>query len=162
MDLNEYQTLAGRTAAREPVAIEIMGKLIDGDQLYRNIRHLMLVENQPVAGLNSTVIGATVKAVLLQLAPHWSTLIGALGLAGEAGEYAELIKKAYGHGHKLDPDKALKELGDVLWYTADSARLQGIDLEVIGSTNIEKLKTRYPDQFTTANSTARVDVQPDP
>lgn len=36
-----------------------------------------------------------------------------LGLTGEAGEVAELLKKHVGHGHALDRDKLAKELGDV-------------------------------------------------
>jgi len=41
-----------------------------------------------------------------------------LGLVGEAGEVADLIKKIKGHGHSPDPEKLIKELGDVLWYVA--------------------------------------------
>ncbi len=41
-----------------------------------------------------------------------------LGLVGEAGEVADLIKKVEGHGHKPDREKLIKELGDVLWYVA--------------------------------------------
>ena len=41
-----------------------------------------------------------------------------LGLVGEAGEVADLIKKIEGHGHPPDPEKLIKELGDVLWYVA--------------------------------------------
>jgi NTP pyrophosphatase (non-canonical NTP hydrolase) len=45
-------------------------------------------------------------------------LIAALGLTGEAGEVAELIKKEIGHGHPPEAAKVAKELGDVLWYAA--------------------------------------------
>jgi len=39
-----------------------------------------------------------------------------LGLAGEAGECVELIKKAWRSGQRLDGEALAAELGDVLWY----------------------------------------------
>ena len=49
-------------------------------------------------------------------------LFGALGLAGESGEYVDHIKKYVYHGHAPDREKALDELGDILWYIAHAAR----------------------------------------
>jgi NTP pyrophosphatase (non-canonical NTP hydrolase) len=71
----------------------------------------------------------------------------ALGLAGEAGELADLIKKHCGHGHPLDVEKLLKELGDVMWYVARIADSQSVSLSDVAYKNIEKLKARYPDGF---------------
>lgn len=49
--------------------------------------------------------------------PQETYLIGhSLGLVGEAGEVADLVKKWVLHGHELDKPKLIKELGDVLWY----------------------------------------------
>jgi hypothetical protein len=42
----------------------------------------------------------------------------AMGLFGEAGEVVDLIKKIEGHGHELDRDRMISEVGDVLWYAA--------------------------------------------
>jgi hypothetical protein len=42
-----------------------------------------------------------------------------LGLRGETGEVADLVKKAIGHGHGTGPEfrvKMIKELGDCAWY----------------------------------------------
>lgn len=50
----------------------------------------------------------------------------ALGVAGEAGEVCDLIKKHVGHGHPLDRDKLVKELGDVLWYGSVLAYRVGV------------------------------------
>ncbi len=73
----------------------------------------------------------------------WNTL----GLAGEAGEVVDCIKKMIFHNHGLDIEELKKELGDVCWYLAAIATKLNIDLESIMSANIEKLKTRYPEGF---------------
>jgi len=87
----------------------------------------------------------------------------ALGLAGEAGEVCDLLKKHWGHKHTLDVDKLQKELGDVLWYVAALASQFGLSLDLIAVANVQKLTARYPDgKFSSAASIARVDVKPAP
>lgn len=86
----------------------------------------------------------------------------ALGLAGEAGETAELIKKHLYHGAPLDKEKLRKELGDVLWYVAMLARNAGLTLSDVALGNVAKLRARYPDGFSVAASAARVDTLPGP
>ena len=72
----------------------------------------------------------------------------ALGIAGEAGEYCELIKKHTFHGKKpLDLDAARKELGDVLYYVAMAAKNLHLSLDEVARANVDKLKARYPDGF---------------
>lgn len=71
----------------------------------------------------------------------------ALGLAGEGGEAADLIKKTKYHGHPLDETKLIKELGDVLWYVALAGDALGVTMDDIALMNIEKLKARYPEGF---------------
>ena len=80
-----------------------------------------------------------------------------LGVAGEAGEVAEVIKKHVGHGHELDRDKLTKELGDVLWYVAGLAHLFDIPLSTVAQVNIAKLRKRYPEGFSHDASRNRVD-----
>jgi NTP pyrophosphatase (non-canonical NTP hydrolase) len=82
----------------------------------------------------------------------------ALGLAGEAGEAVELIKKHIFHGNFLDREKLTKELGDVLWYVGALAEEAHISLGVVMEENVRKLRARYPDGFTKADAQARVDV----
>lgn len=76
----------------------------------------------------------------------------ALGLTGEAGEVADCIKKMVFHDHGLNVEELEKELGDVCWYLAAIASKLGIDLETIMNKNIEKLKKRYPNGFSPADS----------
>jgi NTP pyrophosphatase (non-canonical NTP hydrolase) len=84
-------------------------------------------------------------------------LYGALAACEEAGEYGGLIKKHVRHGHPLDIDKAIKELGDLLWYLAYNAHRLGVTLEYVGALNIEKLRKRYPNGFSTTDSINRKD-----
>jgi len=81
----------------------------------------------------------------------------ALGLTGEAGEAAELIKKHVFHGHDLDLSELRKEIGDVMWYLANLAQTAGLDLEDIGKHNLEKLRARYGDGFSEEKSRNRVE-----
>ncbi len=81
----------------------------------------------------------------------------ALGLTGESGEVAEMIKKAVYHGHPLDREALCKELGDVLWYLSVMAEGLGISLEEIAVKNIEKLRARYPEGFSEERSLNRAD-----
>lgn len=83
----------------------------------------------------------------------------AIGLAGEAGEVAELVKKGIFHQHGLDLVKFRNEIGDVLWYTAALCTKCGFDMGEIMEENIEKLRIRYPAGYTAADSVRRVDVQ---
>tara|TARA_R100001443_G_scaffold12706_1_gene22399 strand:- start:155 stop:505 length:351 start_codon:yes stop_codon:yes gene_type:complete len=71
----------------------------------------------------------------------------ALGIAGEAGEYCELIKKRHFHGKELDLQDAKKELGDVLYYVAMAASNLNISLNDIAQANVAKLLSRYPNGF---------------
>ena len=88
----------------------------------------------------------------------------ALGLAGEAGEACEKIKKVmrgdlaeeiksnkqsvskwFDNAGKLQRESNArigKELGDVLWYVANLATDLGLDLDDIATKNIDKLRDR--------------------
>jgi NTP pyrophosphatase (non-canonical NTP hydrolase) len=80
------------------------------------------------------------------------------GLAGEAGEVSELIKKGIFHQHGLNKSALFKELGDVLWYVAALCTRLGFSMDDVMTANIDKLKERYPAGYTVADSKARVDV----
>jgi NTP pyrophosphatase (non-canonical NTP hydrolase) len=71
----------------------------------------------------------------------------ALGIAGEAGEIVDLVKKRMFHGHAMDKEKLKGELGDQLWYISRMAARFDITLEEVAQGNIDKLKHRYPDGF---------------
>ncbi len=68
----------------------------------------------------------------------------ALGLAGEAGECSEIVKKHLFHGKELSIEHFKSELGDCLWYIAFAATILNLDLQDILDANVKKLKDRYP------------------
>ncbi len=86
---------------------------------------------------------------------HDRFLQNALGIAGEAGEVADLIKKWKFHGHAYDRVKLMKELGDCLWYLAGLASCADLTLSEVAEANIAKLKARYPDGFSNEASINR-------
>ena len=70
----------------------------------------------------------------------------ALGLAGEAGEVAEHVKKAIrDDGGEVSEERRTamaKELGDVLWYVSQLASELGLELDEIAQINLDKLLSR--------------------
>lgn len=82
----------------------------------------------------------------------------ALGLAGEAGEFADTIKKVLHQGHPLDEvalTKLKKELGDALWYVNQGADALGSSLQEVARLNNAKLRARYPNGFDPQRSMKR-------
>lgn len=71
--------------------------------------------------------------------------LGAMGIAGEAGEVADYIKKVVFHSHELSKEKLAEELGDVMWYLAYLSEVIGYSLGEIADMNSKKLRKRYPD-----------------
>ena len=63
----------------------------------------------------------------------------AAGLAEEAGEALSIVRKHLYQGRELDRDKLEKELGDVLWCLAMTAKAAGLSLERVAAANVTKL-----------------------
>ena len=82
---------------------------------------------------------------------------GVMGLCGEAGEAIDLVKKHLYHGHPLDREALIKELGDIAWYLAETATALNVPLEEVLERNIEKLRRRYPEGFSTQDSLNRTE-----
>jgi NTP pyrophosphatase (non-canonical NTP hydrolase) len=74
-------------------------------------------------------------------------LTGAIGIASEGGEFAEIVKKCIFQGKPLDDETifhAKRELGDIMWYWISSCRALGLDPNEVIAENVHKLKSRYP------------------
>ena len=73
----------------------------------------------------------------------------ALALAGEAGEFANMVKKNWRENRAIGElirheqrEAMVEELGDCLWYIVLAAERLGVTLEDVAEINIEKLVAR--------------------
>lgn len=82
-------------------------------------------------------------------------LNGLMGLNGEAGEAIDIYKKTLFMGHDFDKEHMIKELGDVMWYMALICHGMDVKLSEVLEKNVNKLKARYPDGFSTEKSLNR-------
>lgn len=100
-------------------------------------------------GQINTITGSEYQRMAMRTAkPRCRKLANAgLGLAGEAGEVADEIKKQIFHNHPMNREKLIKEAGDVAWYLALLCEVLGTTLDEVFKTNISKLMERYPDGF---------------
>lgn len=71
-----------------------------------------------------------------------------VGNATEAGELAEALYKAFNRGGALDVTNVAEEVGDCQWYAANLVTALGTTLDAVQTTNIAKLRKRYPEKFT--------------
>ena len=65
-----------------------------------------------------------------------------LGLAGEIGDFANKWKKTIRDGATLDPEWAMHELGDMLWYLSAICTDLHFDLSDVAQMNVDKLRSR--------------------
>lgn len=78
-----------------------------------------------------------------------------IGLATEAGEFLDTLKKHIYYGAELDDTNLKEEIGDVMWYVALACNAYGIDIGDVMQANIAKLQARYPDNFTSEDALNR-------
>ena len=91
----------------------------------------------------------TCKLTANHTSPLW---VWGLGVAGEAGEVADVIKKVLDHKVTVIKgkdwmDALQEEMGDVLFYIAAICNYLSIDMGSVAKGNIEKLAARYPNGF---------------
>jgi NTP pyrophosphatase (non-canonical NTP hydrolase) len=76
-----------------------------------------------------------------------SLMTGAIGIASEGGEFAEIVKKCIFQGKPMDDETIFhckRELGDIMWYWITSCRALSLDPNEVIEENVNKLKARYP------------------
>lgn len=79
----------------------------------------------------------------------------ALGTISEAGEILDEILQSIIQDRPIDLTNLREEFGDQLWYQALGLRAVDSTFEDEAFKNIEKLKIRYPNQFTSENALER-------
>lgn len=67
----------------------------------------------------------------------------ALGIAGEAGELVDAIKKHAVYNKELDRTNVIEELGDLMWYMQGLMNITDITWQEIIQANYYKLAERY-------------------
>ncbi len=88
------------------------------------------------------------KAMKTALYPELGTNLAypALGLNGESGEVAEIVKKVFrdsgGVLNAASRAALKKELGDVLWYVAALCHEARLDMAEVAKSNLDKLSDR--------------------
>lgn len=89
---------------------------------------------------------ASVTATFTGKQEEYQLMYLALGVAGEAGEVAEKIKKLMRNNEgAIDDEKrdAIKqEIGDVLWYLSQLSRVLGFSFDDAAQANIIKIMDR--------------------
>ena len=73
-----------------------------------------------------------------------------VGISTEAVELLEALT-----AEEFDPVNFLEELGDLNWYEAIGIDAVNGDFDQVLITNIEKLRARYPEKFTTESANKR-------
>lgn len=81
----------------------------------------------------------------------------ALGIAGEAGELVDCIKKAAIYGQHLDMQNLVEEMGDLEFYLGALRQAVFVDRETILKANINKLRVRYGHQYSDTAAQMRAD-----
>ena len=98
---------------------------------------------------NSKVAMSTrMEAIESQSSVNTALLMtGAIGIASEGGEFAEIVKKCIFQGKPMDDETIFhckRELGDIMWYWINSCRALDLDPNEVIAENVNKLKARYP------------------
>jgi NTP pyrophosphatase (non-canonical NTP hydrolase) len=88
---------------------------------------------------------AAARTMNPRLTDQEKLLDAAAGIAEEAGEVLAHVRKHLYQGKPLDKEKLAEELGDVLWCVAAVASAMSMSVDQIGTSNIAKLGSRWPD-----------------
>ena len=78
-----------------------------------------------------------------------------MGISTEAGELLDVVKKHIFYGKPLDIHNIHEEIGDILWYVSILLEWSGATYEEVMETNIDKLRVRYPEKFSSDKALKR-------
>lgn len=114
-----------------------------------DISHSNLVANLAKSGIEITAHLTPMQAHMLHMT---------LGIAGEAGEVVDAVKKHVIYQKDLDRENIKEELGDIEFYMEGLRALLGLTREEVIDHNKAKLLKRYPTgTYTDAQARFRLD-----
>lgn len=114
---------------------------------------MTIKHNDMVAGLKK--LG---QAIIDTLTPQrMDAMHMAIGIAGEAGELLDAIKKQVIYNKPLDRENVVEELGDLEFYMEGLRQALDITRDETIAHNIAKLGVRYAKGYTDAAAAARAD-----
>jgi len=179
MNHKEYIEQSERTEKKFPEGLELntnqsailqilqLGGINNGNCLDHLKKHLIysgIDELEMTSRVRLETVEAQKEAILkvetyesVDLSQQRAEALHALiGIQTEVGELAEaLMPWIIGEEEKIDIHNLKEELGDSRWYEAILIRLFDLDTNEINQINIDKLKARYPEKFTTENAMNR-------
>lgn len=82
------------------------------------------------------------------------------GMAFEAGEVGDHMKKHWVYDRPLNRDEVIEEMGDTFHYFVMLLIKMNVSLSEVIEANVEKLRARYPNGFTKHDAIARADKNP--
>lgn len=173
MELKQYVTDAIRTESRieaveinKPTLIAVLnayvacGNLLD--DLKKHIFYKKPIDPHKWANQKNIInaqlgdIMSNIDGLKTEVMPFDPRLFHAIvGIATESTELVEAILTAIDNSGDIDHVNVKEELGDLNWYQAIAVDASDADWDAILTTNIEKLRKRYPEKFTSENAINR-------
>jgi NTP pyrophosphatase (non-canonical NTP hydrolase) len=112
--------------------------------------------------IEQTRYDSFVALLFKQQPAHIMALHAALGVAGEAGELADAIKKEHIYGKPTDRANIVEELGDLRFYIQAVMQMYGISEQEVLQQNANKLCVRYKSlRYSDGEAIARADKSSD-
>ncbi|MGR5914787.1 nucleoside triphosphate pyrophosphohydrolase family protein [Bacillus pacificus] len=150
-------------------ATKLISEARKGEQVIKEATVLQIASNLSIGELNDYQ-EATLRTWNNKTDFGGRVSNAALGLTGEAGEVADIVKKQFIAVHGFQPShgpgeedgnthKISLRAGDIMYYISIMAHELGYTLQDIAEMNIAKLAKRYPDGFSREASQSRVDVK---
>ena len=122
-----------------------------------------LKTNQETEADFDAMVASLVKPgenILVSLTPQKCHLLHmVLGIAGEAGELVDAVKKHVIYDKVLDLENVVEECADVLFYLSGMMQSLGITPTQCRTANMAKLAKRYPNGYTNQAAITRADKQ---
>jgi NTP pyrophosphatase (non-canonical NTP hydrolase) len=84
---------------------------------------------------------------------------GVFGIAGEAGELIDIVKKHMVYHKPVDVAHVKEELGDLLHYITYLTNKYDWTFEELTEANFQKLKIRYPSGYSDKDAIKRADKE---